>query len=774
MLLEFRVSMGPLCYNDFSFTTLSLCPFTGPADGPCFRQRRVYTKADMHFHDKVTVMRTMMCLLFLGLLGAGLVPCVHSESGDSLIEDFERADYGNWQVEGTAFGPGPARGTLPDQMRVTGYQGRRLVNSYYGGDDATGSLTSPPFIVERAYINFLIGGGGHGDKTAVMLLHEGRPVRVSSGPNTEPGGSETLKWTHWEVSELMNKEVQIKIVDEQTGTWGHINADHFVQSDAPLVQERTKELLVEKRYLNLPVKNGAPKKWVRLLKGDILLREFDIELAPADPDFWVFLELTPFTGEALTLQADEVERDSKGFDTILQSDEILGGENLYREKYRPQYHFSAKRGWLNDPNGLVYYAGEYHLFFQHNPYGWNWGNMTWGHAVSSDLVHWEELGDALHPDELGTIFSGSAVVDWHNTTGFQSGDEPPLVCIFTYAGGNTPWSKDALFTQGIAYSNDRGRTWTKYAGNPVQGHIIGGNRDPKVIWHEPTQQWVIVLFLDEKRMAFFTSADLKEWKQTSEMEACFECPDLFSLPIKDDVSREKWILYGASGEYFVGEFNGETFKPDGDALPFNYGDCFYASQTFNDIPPEDGRRIQIAWGRTGHPDMPFNQMMNFPVELTLRDTENGLRLFAWPVREIETLHREAHSYDAFTLDNASKTFAYDTELLDVQVRLDNFQTSEFGLEVCGLVIAYDPDAGELRCGDKKAPLPLEDGKMELRLLVDRLSVEIFANGGRVYMPMAHKTRDFPSEITLSTREGSAAVSALSVHELAPVWTPAQG
>ena len=161
-------------------------------------------------------------------------------------------------------------------------------------------------------------------------------------------------------------------------------------------------------------------------------------------------------------------------------------QTAYKETYRPQYHFTPKTNWTNDPNGLIYYKGEYHLFFQHNPTGINWGNMTWGHAVSPDLVHWKQLPHAIHPDELGTIFSGSGVVDWNNTGGFQTGDEAVLVAFYTSAGNHAP--EKVPFTQSIAYSNDRGRSWTKYEGNPVIEHIVASNRDPKVIWHEPTKK----------------------------------------------------------------------------------------------------------------------------------------------------------------------------------------------------------------------------------------------------------------------------------------------
>ena len=165
----------------------------------------------------------------------------------------------------------------------------------------------------------------------------------------------------------------------------------------------------------------------------------------------------------------------------------------YNELHRPQFHFSPRTGWTNDPNGLVFYRGQYHLFFQHNPVSVKWGNMTWGHAVSTDLIHWQEVEDAIHPDELGTAFSGSAVVDWHNTAGLASGDEKAIVAFYTSAGSCVTPPKP--FTQSIAYSTDAGRTWQKYAGNPVLGHIRAENRDPKVIWHEPTGRWVMALSL---------------------------------------------------------------------------------------------------------------------------------------------------------------------------------------------------------------------------------------------------------------------------------------
>ena len=425
---------------------------------------------------------------------------------DILIADFEGPDYGAWKATGEAFGPGPARGTLPDQMRVDGFKGKGLVNSFYKGDDSVGTLTSPPFKIERKFISFLIGGGKDPEKTCMNLLIDGKAVRSATGPNDKPGGTEALAPETWDVSEFAGKMAAIQIVDQATGGWGHINVDQIVQTDRKppgVLANVTREITLEKRYLNLPVKHGGPKRQMSVAIEGQPPRNFDMELADAEPDLWAFMDIAPFQGKKATLKVNKLPENSSGLKAIDQSDEIKNSETLYREKLRPQFHFSPRRGWNNDPNGLVYYKGEYHLFFQHNPYGWDWGNMHWGHAVSPDLIHWKELPVALYPDEHGTMFSGSAVVDWNNTAGFQTGAEKVLVCIFTAAG--------SPFTQGIAYSNDRGRTWTKYANNPVLPHIIGDNRDPKVIWYAPEEKWVMALFLDKSDFALFSSKDLKKW-----------------------------------------------------------------------------------------------------------------------------------------------------------------------------------------------------------------------------------------------------------------------
>lgn len=689
---------------------------------------------------------------------------------DIVIADFEGDDYGNWQASGTAFGPGPAQGTLPGQMKVSGYEGKGLVNSFYGKDGSTGTLTSPEFKIRRDYINFLVGGGKYPDKTCINLIVDGEVVRTATGPNDKPGGSEMLDWYYWDVRELRGEPARIQIVDRRAGGWGHINVDHIYQSNEKVVLNKSRTLKIEEPYLNFPVKNGAPQRLVHFLIDGELLREFKIELAGEEPDFWVYLDISQFEGETAESRVDRAPRTGGGFDRAFQDDTFPGEDNLYQEKLRPQFHMTSKRGWNNDTNGMMYYDGEYHLFWQHNPFGWRWGNMTWGHAVSTDLVHWTELGDAIHPDEMGTIFSGSGTVDERNTAGFQTGDEKVLICAYTSAGGTNPWSKGEPFTQSLAYSNDRGRTWTKYAENPVVDHIKGRNRDPKVIWYEPAGHWVMVLYLGDREMGFFTSSDLKDWKYQSKLKCFHECPELFELPINGDPDNTRWVLYGGSGDYLLGSFDGKRFRPNGDAVKYHYGNCFYASQTFNNIPESDGRRIQMAWGRVAMEGMPFNQMILFPVTLTLRTADEGLRMFAEPVREIEKLHERTRRWRNQTVKPGENPLeSIRGELFHIKAGLDVSVVQRCGLNIRDIPLTYDVGKQEIFCHGKTAPLKSQDGVITLEVLVDRTSIEIFANNGRIYMPIGLHLVDKPMTLGLFTEEGNLGLKDLQVHTLKSIW-----
>lgn len=531
-----------------------------------------------------------------------------------------------------------------------------------------------------------------------------------------------------------------------------------------------KDILVNSRYLNLPIKNGAQISTITICEEGKKVREFQIELTEEKPDFWVFCDINEFTGQNIEISITDYNGTDKVFDAIDQSDEIKDAEDLYQEKLRPQLHFTSKCGWLNDPNGLVYYDGEYHLFYQHNPYGIGWGNMHWGHAVSTDLLHWQELGDALYPDEMGTMFSGSGVVDIDNTTGFKTGDEPPLIVIYTAAGNTSNWSKDKTFTQCLAYSNDKGRTWTKYENNPVLEQISGGNRDPKVFWHEPTQKWVMALYLDneDNDFAIFNSSDLKSWTKTDtvKIKDDRECPDLFELAVDGDPHNKKWVYWGAKGKYLIGTFDGEKFVSESDTLDSHHGNHSYAAQTWSDIPKEDGRRIQTTWATFDIPGMPFNKYMTFPVELTLKNTDDGIRLFTYPVKEIEKLHSKKHVFENVMINEVILE-DLDSELLDINTEIELLSADSITIDIYGVTITYDTKDQKLICLDKAAPMKAMDGKIQLRILVDRSSIEIYGNNGRVFMPMGVISEN--DNLKLYSTGSSTRIISLKISELKSIW-----
>ncbi len=711
-----------------------------------------------------------LILTFVFLAGISIA-VVKAQQPDLLIADFEGPSYGAWVTTGTAFGSGPAQGTLPNQMNVDGFQGHGLVNSYNGGDDSTGTLTSPPFKIERKYLQFLIGGGGWEGKTCMNLLLDGKVVRTATGPNTDPGGNEHLDLQQWDVSTLAGQLVTLQIVDQQTGTWGHINVDQIVQTDkrivgAGLALNSQSEITVDGRYLNLPVKNGAPKRTISLLVNGQVERAFKIELAEGNPDWWAFMDVSAYRGQSVVLQADKLPADAPGLAQVEISDHIKDAGNLYHEELRPQFHFSERRGWNNDPNGMVYYQGTYHLFSQHNPYGWNWDNMHWGHAISHDLVHWTEQPEALYPDAMGMIYSGSAVVDWNNTSGFGQGGVPPIVLIYTSAGDR--------FSQCLAYSADGGQTFQKYAGNPVIPQITGGNRDPKVCWYEPGKHWVMVLWVDQQghnTIRFLTSTDLKHWTTASQVNDFFECPDFFELPVDGRAANRKWVLTAASSEYELGTFDGEKFTGETPKLPGVRNGDFYAAQTYSDIPASDGRRIQIGWLRAASPGMPFNQCMSLPLELKLITTPDGVRLTRLPVAELTQLRDQTNDLGSFTLKPGAPNPLANVagELLELRAEFKPGPGSEVEFNLRGLSVSYDAVHQELIVNGRRAPAPLRGGKERLILYVDRTASEVFASDGLTYVPIAFTPDTGNRSLAVHAKNGHVKFDSLAVYDLKSIW-----
>ena len=511
------------------------------------------------------------------------------------------------------------------------------------------------------------------------------------------------------------------------------------------------------RYLHLPVaESGTPTKMsVRI--GETL-RAFDVILPAGEPDFYAFMDVREFAGQTATIS---LPAPHPALALIHSSDAIVGADSLYREARRPQLHFSSRRGWLNDPNGLVWHDGRYHLYYQHNPYGWPWGNMHWGHASSPDLLHWTEHPVAIYPPRYGdNAFSGSAVIDEHNTSGLGRDGIAPLVAIYTSTDRG----------ECLKYSLDGGMTFEEYAGNPVVEHQ---GRDPKVFWYAPQQKWVMVVYDERPRrreLAIYDSPDLKEWTYRSSHGPFWECPELFPLPVDGDTTNVKWVMYSGNAQYFIGTFDGFRFTPETPRYRFRRG-AMYASQTYNNTP--DGRRIQVGWGSgLSTPGMPFNQMMTLPTELRLETTVDGVRLRAAPIRELAGLHRDAFALtDRVASKSDTVRIEAGSDLLHVRLTLDVGDAWETIVHVDGYELVYQTTSFLL---DGHFVRPTADGKLHLEIITDRTSAEVFANGGELYSVEAH-TPAGDGEVYVTTRNpgwqtpSGVRVDTLRVWTLNSVW-----
>jgi fructan beta-fructosidase len=478
--------------------------------------------------------------------------------------------------------------------------------------------------------------------------------------------------------------------------------------------------------------------------------------------------VTRFEGERVRVSGTENDRLKASFGLIFLNEEIKTETPVYSEKLRQQLHFSSRRGWNNDPNGLVYYAGEYHLYYQHNPYGWDWGNMHWGHAVSSDLIHWEELPDVLYPDQQGTMFSGSAVLDHNNTSGFQKGEEKVIVAAYTA-------DSEEGQSQCIAYSNDRGRSFTKYKKNPVIPSIqrFGdrNERDPKVFWYVPGNHWVMVLF-ESTGLSIYTSGDLKKWNYESHVEGFRECPELFELALDNDPNNKKWVMYGGSGKYKIGSFDGKIFVPETDILLYNIWILHptvprsrqYAAQTFNNTP--DGRRIQVCWGIIPTDGMPFNNMITFPTEMSLKTGAFGPMLHSNPIEEISTLFQKSYRYDK--LSTGKKDL---NEMLDqiesplLHVKLEAKCRRQFSILLNGYKFTYNPKSGN----ETETFIPsIPYTPVNLEFIIDVNSIELFINDGQGQTIIPHHSTYENQEIKFEF-SGEIFLETLQINELTSIW-----
>ena len=519
---------------------------------------------------------------------------------------------------------------------------------------------------------------------------------------------------------------------------------------------------ITKKYLNLPVSQRQNRGVMQFNIAGKQERSFKIRLATSEPDYWVFCDLSALNGQTIIISYNG---DATGLSKIYQDDKIAGQDSLYQEKKRPQFHFSTKRGWINDPNGMIYYEGEYHLFYQHNPYEREWENMTWGHAVSKDMIHWNELPPALYPDNLGTMFSGSAVIDYNNTAGFNKGNTPAMVAIYTADNADKE-------IQCVAYSLDKGRSWTKYDKNPVIDSKAKWNskdtRDPRVFWYKPGNHWVLVLN-ERNGHSIYNSKNLKDWTFESHLTGFWECPDLFELPVDGDKSKTKWVMYGASTTYMLGSFDGKTFKPESGKHFYATG-SIYAAQTFTNIPESDGRRIQIGWGRIQQAGMPFNNMMLLPTELTLRTTRDGIRMFSNPVKETAGLFDKVHQWDSLTINDANQKLGEfnNADRLRIKATIKLSYATSAGLNLFGQrLLDYDMNFNLVN-SIFYSPENIASMELSADIYIDRTSIEVFIDGGAYSYSMERKPNPDNKE-GLHFWGNEMEVKNLEVYSVKSIW-----
>lgn len=485
---------------------------------------------------------------------------------------------------------------------------------------------------------------------------------------------------------------------------------------------------------------------------------------------------------------------------------------LFKEAHRPMVHFSPKENWMNDPNGMFYLDGEYHLFFQHFPDSNVWGPMHWGHAVSKDLVYWEQLPIALFPDTLGYIFSGSAVVDLNNTSGFGSTENPPVVALYTYhnVAAERAGRKDYQY-QGLAYSVDKGRTWVKYEHNPVvpnQG--VPDFRDPKVSWNEKAKQWVMTLAVKD-HVEFYGSGDLKEWKKLSEFGQAegghggvWECPEL--LELKDEKGQSRSVLLvsmnpgapnvGSGTQYFIGNFDGKKFinsTPGENAGWIDYGTDNYAGVTFDNVAREDVRRILMGWMTNWAyaqvtPTEVWRGATTIPRVLSLRTIQGKMKLISKPVEEINKLSAVTKAIEPFngdTLDVSGQVgFSVVPSMVKGKVRKSPFVVEISNDKGQSVWVGLDEAANEFyidrsKSGktsfqadfDKiiKGPRNVDDEWVEFTAILDASSLEIFFDDGATAMTVIYFPDENFSDVKIYGKGTQLETDTISVSQLKSIW-----
>ena len=520
---------------------------------------------------------------------------------------------------------------------------------------------------------------------------------------------------------------------------------------------------VKDKYLNFPISQAMDRHRLTFQANGMDDLSVVARLSE-EPEYWVFKDVSAYKGKVLTITFDGPK---EALDKVYQADTICGASTFYCEPNRPQFHFTSRRGWLNDPNGCIWHDGLYHLYYQHNPFEREWENMTWGHATSTDLLHWTEQKPVLFPDRLGTMYSGSAVLDSGNTSGFGNKKNAPIVYAYTADSSERE-------VQCVAYSLDGGMTLHKYEGNPViDSHDkwqTRDTRDPRLFWYKEGGHWVMVLN-ERNGHSIYTSENLREWTYQSHVTGFWECPDLFPLPVDDNPNDVRWVMLGASNTYMIGSFDGKTFTPESGKHRFSTG-CIYAAQTFSNVP--DGRRIQIGWADIDHKDMPFRGQMLLPTELTLRSTKDGVRLLSKPIAEVASLltplYENGNTLNEKEVNTVLKRFALQ-DGLHLRATLQLTYATSAGLRLDGQnIIDYDMNRNTIN-GQFYSPQNPTSMSLTIDVYIDRTSVEVFVDDGLYSYSMGRrltKTTD-GQQTRLEFWGAEIGVSNVHIDAVESVW-----
>ena len=616
---------------------------------------------------------------------------------------------------------------------------------------------------------------------------------------------------------------------EVSGYRGSYLVNSFIDGDKSTGTATSPEFTVSKPHLAFLIGGGPHEGKTGI---DLIINGKTVRSATGHESEvleWSSWDVSEFSGQTARLRIYDLHTEGWGHinvDQIILTDKVperfdldfhiagyRASEQYMNESLRPQYHFSPEINWMNDPNGLVFHDGEYHLFHQYNPAGNSWGHMSWGHAVSTDLVHWKHLPLAIPEVDGMMAFSGCCVVDHANSSGFGINDQPPMVAIYTGHGKGKQ-------VQNIAFSNDHGRTWTLYKSNPVLDINQKDFRDPKVFWHKQTNRWVMVVSLAvEKVLVFYTSDDLKEWKEVSrfgpagvDSKPNWECPDIFELPVDNEDGKTLWVLEadmgsgsiagGSGGEYFVGRFDGTQFEKIQDAKWVDFGRDFYAPISWSDIPESDGRRIWLGWFNNWEtclvPTSPWRSCMSVPRTLSPRAIPSGKNgtteyvMIQRPVKELQGLvvdSRRLNTKDAAwppvtvvkSGDLDDTVFEIDTVLtpgtarsVGLRIRTKEDEYTEIGYDRKHNSVYVDRTrSGNVEfhpafAGRHNAPTRVINGAVKLRILVDRSTIEVFINDGEaVISDRIFPTSQQPS-IEVFAGDDSASLEA-TLHVLKSIW-----